>query len=147
MSLFLQKKAQLEFFFRGGEVTLALGWDSYKLSWILNLLRDWVFADPSRCEMGPKPESAFSAVTQHLGNKQREKKQCPKPQSPLKMESLADGSAPVHKIQEEIRGVIRCWSSGRVSIQTHRPLLAGPEWSQGSSLERGDFNLLGLRFW
>lgn len=25
MSLFLQKKAQLEFFFRGGEVTLALG--------------------------------------------------------------------------------------------------------------------------
>lgn len=65
--------------------------------------------------VGPKPESAFYAVTQlpvfsSLGNKQREREQCLKPQSPLKNGALGRfGSAPVHKIQEELRGVIRCW--------------------------------------
>lgn len=73
-----------------------------------------------------------------LGNKQREKEQSLKPQSPLKNGELGRfGSAPVHKIQEELRGVIRCWLALEGFLQSRlTDLLAGPGWSQRSGQER-----------
>lgn len=71
---------------RGEEVTLALGWGSYKPSWILNLLRDESLLIPLGLKWVPSQSQHFTQhpVSSSLGNKQSEKEQCPKPQNPLK---------------------------------------------------------------
>lgn len=84
-----------------------------------------------------------------LGNMQREKEQCLKPQSPLKNGELGRfGSAPVHKIQEELRGVIRYWLALEGFLQSRLTDLC---WLAQDDLREvakneNDLNLLGLRF-
>lgn len=164
MSLWLLKKAQLGFFvgeglsyFPSKERWLGggfgvWGWGSqHKPSWTLNLLRDFA-GSLLGLQGGPKPESAFYFVTQHLSSlpwetSRERRNSAPNHKALLKMESLADGSAPVHKIQEKLRGVIRCWLwKGFNQCSQTDLLLAIPGWAQERE-RMDDLNFLGLRFW